>query len=146
MNTPGYSSSISSGILISFLILFQFTVAFGQEGKVSSDNDNTNSSQLIEKVYLHTDRTRYYPGDDIWFKAYLIDAYYKTLTGNSGNLHVELISPSREIISSRTVRLENGLGNGDFSLSPELPAGKYRIRAYTNYMRNFSTICFSIKR
>ena len=35
---------------------------------------NNDSLTIIEKVYLHTDRTYYFPGDDIWFKAYLIDA------------------------------------------------------------------------
>jgi hypothetical protein len=100
------------------------------------------SQALIEKVYLHTDRTYYYAGDDIWFKAYLIDALDRLLTIHSSNLHVELISPSSEIISSRVVRLDSGLGNGDFKLPATIMSGRYRIRAYTNYMRNFSEQLF----
>jgi hypothetical protein len=98
--------------------------------------------QLIEKVYLHTDRTYYYPGDDIWFKAYLIDACNGMLTNHSENLHVELISPSREIISGRIFKLEGGLGSGDFKLPGTLSQGRYRLRAYTNYMRNYSDLIF----
>jgi|GEM_PF-2247391 hypothetical protein len=35
--------------------------------------NNDNSTQLAEKVYLHTDRVSYTPEDDIWFKAYVIN-------------------------------------------------------------------------
>ncbi|MBK7625978.1 MAG: TonB-dependent receptor plug domain-containing protein [Bacteroidales bacterium] len=98
---------------------------------------NSDSLTLIEKVYLHTDRTYYFPGEDIWFKAYLIDASNLFLSDHSNNLHVEIISPASKIIGSRTIKLEGGLGNGDFRLPADLISGRYRIRAYTNYMRNF---------
>jgi Large extracellular alpha-helical protein len=101
-----------------------------------------DSLKIIEKVYLHTDRDCYYPGDDIWFKAYLIDASYRLLSNHSNNLHVELISPASKIIESRIIRLNEGLGNGDFRLPEDLKSGRYRIRAYTNYMRNFDDQLF----
>lgn len=57
-------------------------------------------------------------------------------------MHIELISPSSEIISSKIIRLDGGLGNGDFKLPDDLSSGRYRLRAYTNYMRNFSDQIF----
>jgi hypothetical protein len=122
-------------LIILILLANHFMVAYDQIRK-------ENIPQFIEKVYLHTDRTYYYPGDDIWFKAYLIDAYYRMLSSHSENLHVELISPSQEILSSRIIKIEGGLGNGDFKLPENLVAGKYRIRAYTNYMRNYTDQVF----
>jgi hypothetical protein len=101
-----------------------------------------DSLQVIEKVYLHIDRDYYYPGDDIWFKAYLINAADRSLSDQSRNLHVELITPYSKIIMSRIIRLEVGLGNGDFNLPDNLKSGKYKIRAYTNYMRNFGDQLF----
>ena len=106
---------------------------------------NNDSLTLIEKVYLHTDRTYYFPGDDIWFKAYLIDAADRLLSDNSNNLHVELISPSSKIIASKLIRLDNGLGNGDFRLPDSIKSGRYKFRAYTNYIRNFSDQLFFSK-
>ncbi len=96
-----------------------------------------DSIKIIEKVYLHVDRDLYSPGDDIWFKGYLINAINRFLTDHSHNLHFELISPDSKIIDSRIIRINEGLGNGDFQLSKTLRSGKYRLRAYTNYMRNF---------
>jgi hypothetical protein len=101
-----------------------------------------DSAKVIEKVYLHTDRDSYYPGDDIWFKAYLIDASSRLLSSQGTNLHVELISPSLDIIDSRVVKMNGGLGNGDFHISEKLNSGRYRLRAYTNYMRNFGDVLF----
>jgi len=101
-----------------------------------------DSLRIVEKVYLHTDRDGYYPGDDIWFKAYLIDASYRLLSNHSNNLHVELISPTSKIIDSCIIRLNEGLGNGDFQLPENLKSGRYRLRAYTNYMRNFGDQLF----
>ena len=109
------------------------------------EQPNNDSLILIEKVYLHTDRTYYYSGDDIWFKAYLIEAANRLLTNQSNNLHVELISPSSKIISSRIIRLEGGLGSGDFKLPDDIMSGRYNLRAYTNYMRNFSDQLFFSK-
>lgn len=107
-----------------------------------SDKD---SMKIIEKVYLHVDRDIYSPGDDIWFKGYLIDASTRFLTDHSHNLHVELISPDSKIIESRIVRLNEGLGNGDFHLPKIIKSGRYILRAYTNYMRNFGDQLFFVK-
>ena len=92
---------------------------------------------FFEKVYLHTDRNVYLQGDDIWLKAYLVNGQSNIPMGASGNLYVELIGPDSKIVSSEAVRIENGLGNSDFKLTDSVPAGKYRLRAYTNWMRNF---------
>jgi len=124
--------------------LFYFQISQGRsvQTQYSSVND---SVKIVEKVYIHSDRDIYFAGDDIWFKAYLIDALDRTLTENSSNLHVELISPSSKIISTRIIQLAGGLGNGDFKLAADVRSGRYKLRAYTNYMRNFGDQLFFSK-
>jgi hypothetical protein len=142
-------------VLLLFLLIF-FITGRAQTNKDTipdqktdsfniSEQPDSDSLILIEKVYLHTDRTYYFAGDDIWFKAYLIKAADRLLTNHSSNLHVELISPSSKIIASSIINLSNGLGNGDFKLSDSIRSGRYRIRAYTNYMRNFTDQLFFSK-
>lgn len=91
-----------------------------------------------EKVYVHTDRDTYASGEDLWFKAYLVNAQSNLLTNNSNNLYVELLSPSQNIVFHHIIRLNNGLGHGDIKLPDTLKTGNYSLRAYTNWMRNFS--------
>lgn len=98
-----------------------------------------NPDQVAEKVYLHIDRSHYFSGDDIWFKAYVTDPATNLLSLNTNNLHVELISSEPELLLRRILRIENGTGNGDFHLSDSLASGKYLIRAYTNHMRNYGS-------
>src|SRR5664279_2745510 len=104
-----------------------------------------DSLKIVEKVYLHVDRDSYFAGEGIWFKAYLIDALDRLLTDHSNSLHVELISPSLKIVSNRIIRLDGGLGNGDFKLPNDIRSGRYTLRAYTNYMRNFGDQLFFTK-
>jgi hypothetical protein len=128
-------------IALSFLYT-QLSPGNSVNSQYTFDYDSLN---VIEKVYLHVDRDSYFGGDNIWFKAYLIDALDRLLTDHSSNLHVELISPSSKIIFSRNIRLEGGLGNGDFKLPDDIRTGRYKLRAYTNYMRNFSDQLFFSK-
>jgi len=92
----------------------------------------------IEKVYLQLDRKQFVPGENIWYKAYLVNASNNELSKTTNRLYVELISPDSKVIQKNMTLLDNGTGFGDFSLADSLPSGKYLIRAYTNWMKNFS--------
>jgi len=92
---------------------------------------------FFEKVYLHTDRDYYASGDDLWFKAYLVNGESNYPTFTSNNLYVDLVSSESKIISREIVRLDDGVGSGDFKLTDSIPGGTYHLRAYTNWMRNF---------
>ncbi len=129
-------------ILFVSVLAFLKIVSYNSDALYSQDLSPDDSLLVIEKVYLQTDRESYYPGDDLWFKAYLIDASFQMLSGHSTNLHVELISPALNITDSRIIKLNGGLGNGDFHLPDSLKPGRYRLRAYTNYMRNFGDNLF----
>lgn len=91
-----------------------------------------------EKVYLHLDNTSYYRGDDIWFKAYLVNSDLNRPSDISGTLYVELLNPGGEIIDRQVLKLTDSQAAGHFRLS-RVPfySGFYEIRAYTKYMMNF---------
>jgi TonB-dependent SusC/RagA subfamily outer membrane receptor len=89
----------------------------------------------IEKAYLHFDKPYYAAGDTIYFKAYVTNPLYD-LSTLSGILSVELISPANDIYGAIKLKLIDGMAAGDFALSDTLRKGNYRLRAYTNTMRN----------
>ncbi|MBC7654757.1 MAG: TonB-dependent receptor, partial [Oligoflexus sp.] len=92
---------------------------------------------IQEKVYIHTDKSYYAIGDDIWFKAYVVDAQTLTPTTQSNILYVDLINGRDSVKKTIRIPLVAGFGNGNFELKDSLQEGNYRIRAYTNWMRNF---------
>lgn len=89
-----------------------------------------------EKVYLHLDKPYYAVGDDIWFKAYVVDTKNSLPTTISNILYVELIDQRDSITKQIKLPLQSGISWGDFKLSDTLKEGNYRIRAYTQWMRN----------
>jgi hypothetical protein len=90
---------------------------------------------LQEKTYLHTDKAYYYPGERIWFKAYM--NYRTPLIRDSLSrvLYVELIA-SKKIIASQALKIEDGVAMGAVDL-PGDSTGNYFLRAYTLWMLNY---------
>lgn len=129
--------------LIGSILLFtSFSSRDSSIKKLQSINQYFNTNSIKEKVYLHLDKPYYTSGEDIWFKVFLIDA--NTLQSNalSKIVYVDLINPNNEIIDTRLIKINKGSGNGEFRLSNNLISGQYSIRAYTNFMRNFSNEYF----
>ena len=109
-----------------------------------------NSIFPQEKVYLQFDNTSYYSGETIWFKAFVVNA--STLQrAQSKVLYVDLISPTGTLLKQQKLKIDDGQTDGSFSLLDGTvsqanekrgrigyPSGFYEVRAYTNYMLNFS--------
>jgi len=92
----------------------------------------------VEKVHLHLDRPQYSQGDTIWFKAYTVAGALHVPTTISNVLYTELINDKDSIINRHVIPLSDGAGKGDFVIPFTYKSGTYRLRAYTNYMRNDS--------
>lgn len=90
----------------------------------------------VEKAYLHFDKSYYTAGEDIWFKAYVLTGADRQLQPDSSILNVELINDVDSIKQTLKIQLHHGLGYGDIALPDTLSEGNYRLRAYTEYMRN----------
>ena len=118
--------------------------------RFSQDISKFNSIYPQEKVYLQFDNTSYYSGETIWFKAFVVNAS-SLGQAQSKVLYVDLISPTGVLLKQQKLKIENGQADGSFSLLDGAvsqarikrgmigyPSGFYEVRAYTNYMLNFS--------
>lgn len=101
-----------------------------------------HDARPIEKLYLHIDKRSYTAGETVWLKAYTTVGINNLLSNISNIAYVELISPKEEIVSRIRIPILTGLGMGDLALADTLIEGTYRIRAYTNWMRNDSSAYF----
>ncbi len=130
-------------LLLLFFFLFSVAFVFG-----AATNDDPQSilarleklrkSYPQEKVYIQLDRPYYSIGDTVWFKSYVVNAEKNQLSALSKILYVELINEKDSIKQSLRLALRAGTVWGDFTLADSLSEGNYRVRAYTNWMRNFS--------
>ena len=129
-------------LLILFpLIILAITFGFIQEDeplkKILFQIEKYGAEFPQEKVHLHMDKPYYAIGDNIWFKAYVVNAEMNELSALSKFLYVDLINDKDSIKQSLKLPLTVGLAWGDFTLTDSLKEGNYRIRAYTTWMRNF---------
>ena len=88
-----------------------------------------------EKIYLHLNQAFYSNREHLWFKGYLVNAIDHRPQTQSKVMYVDLISPSDEIIYTWILHQDKGF-SGDFQWSRNQESGTYRLRAYSNYMRN----------
>jgi len=132
---------LSRKITFSFLVLsFLLTTAFVTQddpfASLLSKLTEFNKNNQQEKVHLHLDKPYYAIGDDIWFKAYVLNTVTAQPSQISNTLYVELINPADKISKLLRIPMSYGMGWGDFKLADSLTEGNYRIRAYTRWMRN----------
>ncbi|WP_285008658.1 carboxypeptidase-like regulatory domain-containing protein [Pedobacter faecalis] len=96
-----------------------------------------SDSHPLEKVYLHTDKPYYLVGDTIWFKAYVTVGARHRLSDLSGAVYVDLIDEADSVAQSLKLPVTSGMAIGDFVLHDSAAReGNYRLRAYTQWMRN----------
>ncbi|ASO04660.1 hypothetical protein [Arenibacter algicola] len=103
----------------------------------SQDNNNIIDLSIAEKIYLQLHSNAYAMDQDIWFKAIVTDSENHIPSNLSRVLYVDLIGPNEQIIAHRLVKLIQGIGTGSFELNKDMPTGRYLIRAYTQWNRNF---------
>lgn len=97
--------------------------------------DSLVAPDRIEKVYLHTDRPFYYPGETLWFKSYITNAHQQ-VTHMSDIVYVELISPEGNSIIKKQYSINQGASYGQFEFKKAWVGGIYTVKAYTTWMLN----------
>lgn len=95
-----------------------------------------------EKVFIHVDRHQKFKGETIWFKLYVINAVTHLPSKMSQIAYVDLIDPDGNVLSSRNIKITDGCGAGDFELMPLSKTGRYTLRGYTAYMKNYDPSFF----
>ncbi|MCE7991992.1 MAG: TonB-dependent receptor plug domain-containing protein [Roseivirga sp.] len=94
--------------------------------------------QPIEKVYLHTNRSDYYPDETIWFKAYAVAGPLHQPSPLSHNIYVDLLDPDQKVLKQLMLISEEGFAHGSIELEKGLKEGSYVLQAYTQSMKDGS--------
>ncbi len=128
---------IKLGVLCSLLLLFAFIPKNDDPiDKLIVALQKWTDTMPQEKVYLHVDKPYYAIGDTIWFKGYVTIGSRHQLSKLSGALYVDLINEKDSIVKDLKLPITSGMVVGDFILGDDYKQGSYRIRAYTQWMRN----------
>jgi hypothetical protein len=93
---------------------------------------------LEEKLYLHTDKTTYLPGEIVWFKIYCVDGTTHKPLNVSRVVYADVLDANQTAIMQAKIAMTNGVGSGSLYIPVSVTNGNYKLRAYTSWMKNFS--------
>nr|WP_295927359.1 hypothetical protein [uncultured Dyadobacter sp.] len=93
---------------------------------------------IQEKMYVHIDRPFYLVGESIWFKAYNLNGATHRFLDLSKVGYLEVLDSENNAVFQTKFAMPDGRGNGSVLIPSAIVSGQYKLRCYTNWMKNFS--------
>ncbi|WP_442265354.1 hypothetical protein ACSIGC_13600 [Tenacibaculum sp. ZS6-P6] len=90
-----------------------------------------------EIPYLHLNKTTFVQGEEIWFKAYVLNTNTQKLHQSTSNLYCSIYDDKGVFKKTKLIYLNDGVGNGSFKVDSTFAGKNFYIKASTNYMQNF---------
>ncbi|MFD0799252.1 hypothetical protein ACFQZJ_17405 [Maribacter chungangensis] len=118
------------------MLFFWAVFSVAQSSLIDQLHTMQVNPRLKEKVFVHTNKTAYFPDDVIWFKAYVGDSLNQPSVATK-ILEVNLFDNNGTQIFSKKVAITDGSGHGQIELNDAIAPGIYYLQARTNYMRNY---------
>ena len=107
--------------------IWAFTLAFTT--LIFANSQKTASAQDL--VYLMPSKEIAETGENLFFKAYLIDRQTFALSDRSSTLYLQLRTASDSVVWSEKYLLESGRANGHLFIGNEWAQGEYFMEGYT---------------
>ncbi|MEG1076212.1 MAG: hypothetical protein RSD89_03805 [Mucinivorans sp.] len=124
--------------------LFLLIAIFCEFGIVSAQNNLDSLSvkfteRLIDNpsqlVYLQTSKGIYETGEDLFFKAYILDAYTfglpDSLSEVDKTLYLQMLTDKDSVVWREKYPIVSGVATGQVYVSEKLTAGDYQLEGYT---------------
>ncbi|MEO6284837.1 MAG: hypothetical protein ABIN80_18320 [Dyadobacter sp.] len=128
-------------IYLSIVMALPLSVVAQEDPMVTSIQQRFNlytSNAIQEKIYVHLDRPFYLVGETIWFKAYNLNGSTHKFLDLSKIAYLEVLDLENNAVIQTKFSLVDGKGNGSLLIPSTILSGKYKVRCYTNWMKNFS--------
>jgi len=129
----------SKAVLLSTVLSMLF---LGSSAQVIQEVQNSfnlyKQSALQEKIFVHTDKNIYLPGEILWFKIYCVDGNDHKPLNLSKVVYIDVLDNNQNPVVQAKVAMKNGLGDGSLYIPVSITNGNYKLRAYTSWMKNFS--------
>ncbi|RWY46004.1 hypothetical protein [Mucilaginibacter gilvus] len=138
MNGKRKLNLLKNTLLVSVILLAFIPRGNAQDLQpVQAAFNKYTQSTLQEKIFVHTDKSTYLAGEIVWFKIYCVDgAFNKPLT-LSKVVYVDILDNAQVSVMQAKIAMADGMGSGSLVIPPSVANGNYKLRAYTNWMKNF---------
>lgn len=130
--------------LLCFLLL---AATIHSNAQTSTQNLDTLAGRFIqelrrdtkEKIFVQTNKWFYTAGEELWLKAYIINALSHKYYSHSKTLYADLVDDKDTAIAQLLLNIPQQQTEGVIPLSTALPEGYYWLRVYTANMLQHDT-------
>lgn len=141
-----YKELLIIAVVLILLNNIQVVAQVSQKEMIETQFDNYRQNNLQEKIFVHTDKGNYVTGEICWFKIYNVDAYFHTPINIGKVAYVEILDKDNKAVLQANIAMDSMGGDGSFYIPPTIVSGNYKLRAYTNWMKNYGTDYFFEKK
>lgn len=133
-----------SRFYIIFITLFSCSYLVAQSSinpldTLADDFNSLTPNSNQDAIYFQTDKDIYRTDENLWFKAYVLDAQYLFPSKRDNVLFVQLINDATEaVVWEERYEIENGFVDGHIYINNKLAIGTYSLTAFTqhSYFKN----------
>jgi hypothetical protein len=125
-------------IAITITVLLVSSIIAPIYGQTKIDDDAFANSKTFpqEKIFVHQNTSFLLTGEFLYYKIYCLNTKSNNLSHISKIAYVELVGTDKKPVFKHKIKLESGLGQGDFFITTSIPSGNYKLIAYTQWMKN----------
>lgn len=127
----------SAFIVVLFLCFYHSSLSQNNNQpfeKLSIQLDSLSHNHAAELIYLQTSKGIYETGEDLWFKAYILNAQYLTPSALSQTLYLQLLNTKNlQPVWQEKYEINNGFSDGHVFINDTLSEGNYLLAAYTQH-------------
>ena len=122
-------------IFISLIALICIIPMIAQQpiDSIAAQYKNQFAARPSELIYLQPSKGIYELGEDLWFKAYQLDAQTFGLSDKSKTLFLQMINPKDSVVWQEKYLIEKGIVSGHIYIDAKLAEGDYFLEAYTKH-------------
>jgi len=126
-------------IALFFVLCAAPLICDAQQGRITLKEalDSISLDVPTDKIFLHTDRNLYHPGDTIYFQSYIEDRFTQKFETESLSSWVLLLDSDGGTIDSARFRIDYSLSPGWMTIPTDCMPGWYCLRAFTSIMQNY---------
>ncbi|HRH50169.1 MAG TPA: hypothetical protein PLP23_15540 [Panacibacter sp.] len=128
--------------LLCLLFVFYKAECQGNLNTITASFNLYQQNNIQEKIFVHTDKSYYLAGEIIWFSMYNVDAGFNKPLDLSSVAYLEILDTANKPLLQTKISLKDGIGNGSLYIPLSAVSGNYKLRAYTNLMKNFGPESF----
>lgn len=125
--------------LISIVFFLFFLTSFSQIKTIEEFDKKVKDyfSLNYETIFTHTNKTKYFEGEELWFKTYIYDIKKSLPYISSTNIYHSVYNENGELINKKMYLAESGMTFGNIKIDSTYAPGIYYLKTTTNWMQNF---------